>query len=520
QSQSESEVTPSRFSLSVLPKWRSYPVSVSRDEMNLAEFPLTVLSTRANPKVKTLEFSDTVHDRTGKPVQRSWIITAADKFGLPTSSDDEVLLGLLKLSVDQGLSSQKVFFTRYELLKILRWTTEGRSYTRLSNALDRLSGVRIKATNAFYDNDSKRYSTKNFGIIDAYELHSGRDVAKPSYFIWSEDLFQSFQAGFIKKLDLEFFLQLESAVSKRLYRFLDKHFWYRTRVQMNLFELAHEKIGVSRNYRYPSSLRQQLDPALDELVSNGFISRYEYQGRGQGTEIAIYAASKKPRAAGVSRDRSPFPKESDSQLSFQLQEASTKREPRIESAPSKPASQDDLLSQIRSKLVSRGLQSPQALKLLVNRKTSLARIDQIIDHFDGLVRDKSHLISRNPAGFLYRAVERSDEFVLPEDREREELRQQTVERDNRELRAKLEREQRAQREGEYLAHRKNFLRDARVGTDPQVLRDLEREVTQALENVRGLISDDNFTDAIRHGVDEKLLRLLAFPSYDEWCADL
>ena len=42
------------------------------------------------------------------------------------------------------LRSRKVHFTRYELLKILRWTTEGRSYSRLQNALDRLSGVRIK----------------------------------------------------------------------------------------------------------------------------------------------------------------------------------------------------------------------------------------------------------------------------------------------------------------------------------------------------------------------------------------
>ena len=78
--------------------------SVARDEMNLAEFPLTVLSTRVNSNVKTLEFSDTIFDKKGKPIKRSWIITAADKFGLPTSSDDEVLLGLLKLTVDQNLN--------------------------------------------------------------------------------------------------------------------------------------------------------------------------------------------------------------------------------------------------------------------------------------------------------------------------------------------------------------------------------------------------------------------------------
>ena len=183
------------------------PVKLSRDEMNLAEFPLTVLSKRADPSIKTLEFTDYVKGKNGDVVQRQWIITGADKFGLPTSSDDEVLLGLLKLTADQGLQTRKVHFTRYELLKILRWTTEGRSYTRLQNALDRLSGVRIKATNAFYDNEAKAHSTRNFGIIDAYEINDGRDT-RESFFAGGEVLFKSFQVGFIKKLDLDFYLDL------------------------------------------------------------------------------------------------------------------------------------------------------------------------------------------------------------------------------------------------------------------------------------------------------------------------
>ncbi len=76
---------------------------VSRDEMNLAEFPLAVLSTRGSSSVKTLEFQDAVKGKNGELVNRQWIITGADKFGLPTSSDDEVLLGLLKLSVEMVL---------------------------------------------------------------------------------------------------------------------------------------------------------------------------------------------------------------------------------------------------------------------------------------------------------------------------------------------------------------------------------------------------------------------------------
>ena len=79
------------------------PRLISRDEMNLAEFPLAVLSTRSDPNVKTLEFQDTVRGKNGEVIDRKWIITGADKFGLPTASDEEVLLGLLKLTVDDEL---------------------------------------------------------------------------------------------------------------------------------------------------------------------------------------------------------------------------------------------------------------------------------------------------------------------------------------------------------------------------------------------------------------------------------
>lgn len=275
--------------------------------MNLAEFPLTVLSKRADPSVKTLEFSDTVKGKNGDVINRKWIITGADKFGLPTSSDDEVLLGLLKLTADDGLRSQKVYFTRYELLRILRWTTEGRSYSRLQNALDRLSGVRIKATNAFYDNETKLHSTRNFGILDAYEINDGRDT-RPSFFTWSEVLFKSFQVGFIKKLDLDFYLDLQSAVSKRLYRYLDKHFWYRSRMQVNLFVLAHEKIGISRNYMYASSLRQQLEPALEELREKGLLAEFEFIGKGKATDVILTAAHA-PRKAALESSTASAPGE-------------------------------------------------------------------------------------------------------------------------------------------------------------------------------------------------------------------
>jgi hypothetical protein len=490
-------------------------LKLSRDEMNLAEFPLTVLSKRSDPSVKTLEFSDYVKGKNGDLVNRKWIITGADKFGLPTSSDDEVLLGLLKLTADDGLRSRKVHFTRYELLRILRWTTEGRSYTRLQNALDRLSGVRIKATNAFYDNESKLHSTRNFGIVDAYEINDGRDT-RPSFFTWSEVLFKSFQVGFIKKLDLDFYLDLESAVSKRLYRYLDKHFWYRSRIQVNLFTLAHEKIGVSRNYVYASSLRQQIEPALEELKERGILSEYDFTGKGKSTEVIMVAAHAPKRTVAAQ---------------------STEGEKNATDKKGEDLSADALAERVRSALVERGLADKQSFKLTAGQGSStLERMLLIIVRFDELVSSRSPLVSKSPTGFLYRAVERPFDFVLPGEKRAKqgELNLESERRQgNQSSRVQavggarageagglndesLKRSMKLNLEVQYLTERKETLDQVLARSSMKEREQVRQEVEKALAKLRSHISPQRFTEAVQHGMEQRLLDSYGFPEFDVW----
>jgi Replication initiator protein A len=542
------------------------PKRISRDEMNLAEFPLTVLSTRHAPGVKTLEFTDTIKGKNGDIINRSWIITGADKFGLPTSTDDEILLGLLKLTVDNGFGDRKIYFTRYELLRILRWTTEGRSYERLQKALDRLTGVRIKATNAFYDNESKSHSTRNFGLIDAYEINDGRDTApKPSFFIWSEVLFKSFQVGFIKKFDLDLYLGFRSAVSKRLYRYLDKHFWYKARIQINLFTLSHEKIGISRNYKYASSLRQQLDPALEELIERGVLARAEYSGKGQGTEVILFAGSGKPRSLEKNSDTSAEQARravemlEASELDFDRSDAANatnRGTPRrvaesVRTRASVDSSESDLRQnaasplssvegergQITSLLVDRGLKPAQVARLLDRHgEATLKRIAAIVEHFDELCASGSRLVSRSPVGFLYRAVERPDDFILPGERRQPSLfsnSQATNFQTSMPARAvsqgansrsALEDQVVVQKSskkagkniGEYLTWFKHEITRLMEEMEPKVLASLRSEVENALVRMKGLISEEHFSEAVRHGVEKRVAKFFSVPDLEEW----
>lgn len=500
----------------------------SRDEMNLAEFPLAVLSTRSDPSVKTLEFSDVQRTRDGEVLDRRWIITGADKFGLPTSTDDDVILGLIRLTVDDGFQNRKVYFSRYELLKILRWTTEGRSYSRLTRSLDRLSGVRIRASNAFYDNSSKSYQTKNFGIIDAYEISGkkGKGAAakrgernEQSYFIWSEQIFNSFKSGFVKKLDLDYYFTLKSAVSRRLYRYLDKHFYFRSVLEKQLLQLAFEKLGLSRNYKYVSSIKQQLEPALDELRSHGFLDRYEYVGKGEGTVIRLYAKSAGKSAISVSEPSALPVGEA------QVRQSQSTRQPsrHLEIPATSPDAQRAALIEA---LVTRGLSFAQARRLMEPAASAdeLRHIDDIIRYYDFLVERNDIKVSRSKVGFLYRAMEKPASFHVPEKfRSLHAAKSAPPERDTTrrpELKVVRADTQNVAADSQADLAYQAFI-DAEIAKAADKLGMSEIEaVTAAVEKkmqlLRSILSEDRFKAAVTTCVRDELAKRLRLPDRRSW----
>jgi hypothetical protein len=106
--------------------------NAGRDELNLAEFPITLLSDRVPKDCKTLVFEDKVFDlQSGELVSRKVTVTGSDAYGLPTAVDDEILVALLQLTKLDGFKDPRVQFTRYEVLKILGWKDVGKNYRRI-----------------------------------------------------------------------------------------------------------------------------------------------------------------------------------------------------------------------------------------------------------------------------------------------------------------------------------------------------------------------------------------------------
>lgn len=258
-----------------------------RDELNLAEFPIAILASRPDKNLKTVQFEDRVWDKGSQVyVPRRLTISASDRYGLPTALDDELVLGLIQLTREDEFQSRKVFFSRYRLLKILGWRTEGKNYARLETALKRWLGVTFYYQNAWWDKSARAWVDENFHLLEQVSLYgrnrrtAGCDVKELalSMFVWNEVVFRSFQAGYLKQIDLALFRRLKSPVAKRLYRLLDKRFYHKAVWQFDLRELACEHVGLSRSYDI-GQLKRKLRPAIGELIEAGYLEPMEDQDR-------------------------------------------------------------------------------------------------------------------------------------------------------------------------------------------------------------------------------------------------
>lgn len=364
-------------------------MAMGRDELNLAEFPLTALADRIPSSRRTLCFEDRVWDeRTGQSVLRRLTISASDHDGLPTALDDEVLLGLIQVTRRQGFRERRVDFSRYELLQLLGWRDEGKSYRRLDASLRRWLGVTLYYENAWRDKASGVWIDAAFHFLDevlwsrrsrrAARIGNGSE-RRGSSFTWNEIVFRSFQAGNLKPLDFALYRALRTAVAKRMYRFLDKRFYLRRRWEFDLRTFACEHVGLSRNYD-AAQLKRRLNAAFAELERVGFLAppaggeRYRAIRRGEWKVICV-------------------------------------RQPRPAATGAATASATASATELVAALVHRGLSPPSARQLTVS--FAAERIRGQLAVFDWLVGRRDARVSRNPAGWLRRAIEH--DFSPPAD---------------------------------------------------------------------------------------------------------
>ena len=290
---------------------------IGKDEMNLLEYCVFSATKNVDRKTKSLLFEDEVYcNIENRKVKRKLTVAFSAQYGRPTVYDDMLLVALMKKTRDQGFENQRIYFTRYELIRMLDWPDNGQSYTRIDDALNRLIGTHLIWDNAFWDNEAKSWVDRKFSIIDDAHLfdrekyHRSRansgESNPQSWFKWSDVMFDSFQAGYIKTIDLKKLNSLKENVGKRLYRWLDKHFKNPRRrmpIEVGLATLTNQKLGFKN--APASHLKRMLEPAISELEQKGIVAKDDsrFQGRGKKCTVRFRPYDGKPNSSKPSSKR-------------------------------------------------------------------------------------------------------------------------------------------------------------------------------------------------------------------------
>ncbi|MEM9410819.1 MAG: replication initiator protein A [Planctomycetota bacterium] len=276
--------------------------------MNLIENCFFSATNRVDRTTKSLKFESEANCKIEKRrVNRKLTVAFSAEYGRPTPSDDMVLVALMKLTRDAGFSNQKIYFSRYELIKVLKWSDGGRSYERIDEAMNRLIGTHLVWDNAFWDNSAKSWVDRKFNLIDDVYLYdrekyeralAASDSRPKSWFKWSDVMFESFNSGYIKTIDLQMLQSLREVVGRRLYRWLDKHFNNPNRkmpVEISIEELATKKLGFKK---VPAShLKRMMQPAITELEEVGFVAcdNQRFSGKGNSSVVRFTPQKKNRR---------------------------------------------------------------------------------------------------------------------------------------------------------------------------------------------------------------------------------
>ena len=470
------------------------------DELNLAEFPLAAVSDRIPDGVKTVVFEDTVYCREQKcHVPRRLTISGSDRYGLPTAKDADVLLACIQISQLMGFASPEVRFSRYEILKLLRWSDDSRNYERVATSLRRWKGLTVYSDRAFYDHEEKSWVNRDFGIFDNLtiyrrEVQQGASASGVSRFVWNEVMYRSFLAGYLKRLDWELYTRLKSPVAKQLYRFLDKRFYHGGRVEIDLRELAVQKVRLSDQYNV-AQMKRALLKGIAELEERWELKRLSEESRFvkqmQGKWTVIF--ERKPRRNS--------PKSSES--------------PEIPSEPLPEAMSSQDAESLVHQLVKRGIGPGAADDLVAGHPH--ADIRTMMELYDWY-NQRGH--SRGP-GFLVGAIRNPEKIVLPKGfesssaiqaKKQAEKNRISAQRDFRTRREREHAERQDARQRAFLAfwnaltptEQEDFERDALESAESTkrsgYLRSMGKRSQAVFQQYRSIILRDHFERT--HGLTE------------------
>jgi hypothetical protein len=268
------------------------------EELNICEFPVTVLSTQ--PVHKPYEAKDTII-LDSEVVERKWIIDGSIKLGIPIAIDESTLIIILSYFTEIIKTASNLYdigFSSFDFLKKAKWPIDEPHYAMLHRSLLRLALAKYRTIRSFFKKEGQkkgRYMEEHiFSLFDDVKIYGLNPTGDEEidFHIWdmkyhhirlSQTLIESIKSGNIKPTNLEFYLSLEKPIARRQYRYYDKRFYQQGIFSIDIERLAFGHLGLMKQgymvkdkYVDIHKVKRTLDVGHKELQEKGYIKSWKY----------------------------------------------------------------------------------------------------------------------------------------------------------------------------------------------------------------------------------------------------
>jgi len=379
---------------------------VIRSEVNFLVLPFFAVWDKDVRKRTKTEYKAVIR-KGNERLEVAWSVFSNPEFGYPGPFDKAVhkaieqIIGRLPFPIQNPISIGSL----YNLCIIMGIDSGGAQYRKIKEALQRITFTGIVSKNAFYSGKKRQWIEESFHLYERMifkgkEMPNG-EVADTNYLYLNSWYLDNINAHYVKPIDWKYYKSLETSVAQRLYELLSVKFYglltkkgkciaYKYSTLCDLLPLSRQK--------YPSDVKKVLGPAHTKLKKTGFLADWDWeelpQKRKENDWLIRYYPGQRAREE-IKRFRV------GEQLELDLPQ------PKYEGITGRDIELSAGESAVAEKLLVIGITKKTAIELV--KTHPIEQVQKQIEVFAWLKETRSHLVEKNPAGFLRKAIEENYE---------------------------------------------------------------------------------------------------------------
>lgn len=192
----------------------------------------------------------------------------------PTYNDLTILLSIMhQAKRDSRGEWYSSFNSMGELSRLLGGSLRGRRLQkRLEEVLDSYLRCSIKCSRSFYEADSQRYQSVNFGVINSYKIDSTIDAHGETLKVlihFNREFMQSHFQTYKRSVNPMFMSKLKSPMAKALYLYLPTKLYVTGKLLINheqlLTDIAYGNLSYKKTHERVRNALTELNKAVKQF---------------------------------------------------------------------------------------------------------------------------------------------------------------------------------------------------------------------------------------------------------------